>query len=141
MRRFALIVLGFASPALLAAGWLGADAGPLYALLAVVFPVALAALAAPPRRPAPRLATVLAVLLLLLGGAAVALFAAHDAAPRSGARSDLPLGLVVALGGLWLLPLVVVGLGYGWSFSEHGPSAAELDRVRAASAARDGARR
>jgi hypothetical protein len=140
MRRLALIVLGLASPALLAAGWLGAGAGLFYALLAVVFPVALAALAAPAGRPAPRLGVVLAVLLLLLGGSAVALFAAHGA-PAPGIGSDLPLGLVLALGGLWLLPLVVVGLGYGWSFSEHGPSAAELDRVRAAGAARDETRR
>lgn len=130
MRRLALIALGLGSPALLTAGWMGASGAALYALLAVVFPVALATLGAESGRPAPRSRLVLGILLALLVGSTAALLAADG-----GAGAATPL--LLALGGLWLLPLAIVGLGYGWSFAEHGPTDEGLERVRGAAARRD----
>ena len=144
MKRATLVLLALAAPVLLVVqlvprGWLGSGpgAGPgappgigaiAFALLSVLVPVALMGLgAARGGRLAPPVAWILALLALVLEGAAVAVLAlARASAPR---LAGLPPAAVAALVGFWLLPLPLVALGYGLTFRRTGPTREDLRRL------------
>jgi len=48
-----------------------------------------------------------------------------------GGPDAVPASLLVLFGGVWLLPLVVVGVGYALTFRHHGVSDDDLARLAA----------
>lgn len=103
--------------AFFAAGGPSDDVALLVALLAsALFPVVLVALGASRREKGPRLRTVLTVLAVLLAGSLVALWWLRGLADPP-LVAGLPLPFAVLVFGVFLLPQLVVGLGYAWTFS------------------------
>ncbi len=121
----------------------GAVSARLFALLAVILPVALIGLGAlaPPgvagplgvdrveRRRLPRgLGFALFVLLLLLEGSVAGVLLLNGT-PRP-ALAGLPPATVIQLVGLWLLPLPLVALAYAFTFERSGITRDDLERLR-----------
>jgi len=132
VKRAGLVFLGLAAPVLVAVqlvsgpGWLGV----LFAVLSVLFPVALISLgAARGGRLARPVAWILVLLTLVLEGAAAGVLALSGAlAPRI---AGLPPAAVAEIAGVWLLPLPLVALGYAFTFRRTGPTREDLRRLRA----------
>lgn len=120
LARWTLALAALAALAALLAG--GTVAAPVFAAATVLIPVALIALgAARGGRLGRPLALVLGALALLLGGTLAALFVVHGAAATA-----------VLFAGVWLLPLVLVGVGYALTFDRHALTVEHLERLRAA---------
>lgn len=134
-RTLSLILLTAASAVLLGLlllpGALSGTAGAvLFAVLVTLVPVALIALGAVRGRGGGlgRLAWSLAALAVLLAGSAAAVVLLSGA--REPALLGLPPATVVALAGLWLLPLPLVALAYALTFHRHGVTGADLEELR-----------
>lgn len=117
MRRVALLFLGIGSPLLLLALLAGGQAALfLFALLSLLFPIALCVLGAARGRGGSAWRRVLPAtgLVLLLSGAGLLFI---HAPPGEGTRIlGLPLSTVLMFAGLGLLPLLLTGLGYAADF-------------------------
>lgn len=132
MRRVALLFLGIGSPLLLLALLVGGEAsGVFFALLSLLFPIALcvAGAARGPGGGAWRRVLPATGLVLLVSGAGLLFL---DALGDRGLRIlGLPLSTVLMLAGLGLLPLLLTGFGYAADFrrtAEKGERQAETGR-------------
>jgi hypothetical protein len=95
-------------------------------------PVALSALGAARRGRLGRpLAVALAALLAILAGSFLVLFLLRGRLLDGPWIAGLPLAPAVLLGGIWLLPLALVGLAYALTFERHGLTEEDLARLRA----------
>jgi hypothetical protein len=104
----------------------------VFAAAAVAMPVALCALGAVRRgRFGGPLAVALAVLLAVLAGSFLVLFLLRGRLPDGPWIAGLPLAPAVLLGGVWLLPLALVGLAYALTFERQGITEEDLARLRA----------
>lgn len=134
--------LGAASLLLFAGFLLPASAlAPAIAMLAVAFPLGLIALGA--RRGGRRLGPLgplLLALLAVLEGSLLAILAVSGSgggdAPASGDVLGLPLGAWLQLAGFFLVPLLLVTLGYAATFDRWTLGDADLERLAALRAAR-----
>lgn len=142
LRTGVLTFLSIASPALLVASLVpGRTPDWGLALLSAAFPVALMALGAARRTPAPggprrpgALGWVLVALLVILEGAAIGVLAlSGGAADGLGAvrLAGLPVTTVIQVVGLWLLPLPLAALGYALTFERAGVTGEDLEHLRA----------
>jgi hypothetical protein len=114
-QRFALILLGFAAPALLFAFCVETSAGPWIATVAgTTFPVALMALGVPRVR---RLRGPLLILWLLLTAGLLVVMALPDGGPDV---LGLPAATAILIFVLVPVPLVIVGLAYVATFEDQG---------------------
>lgn len=103
----------------------------LFGFAAFAFPVAVTAFGALRSAAAGRtrrgVGAVLLLLFLLLEGSFLGLLVLRG---REGEVFGLPAGVVLLLGGLWLLPLLVTSLGHGLTFDASGLAPEELARLR-----------
>ena len=81
---------------------------------ALIVGLIVLATAGEPRRR--RAAAVAAALGLLVAGSLAALLALSGRLATASWPLGVPLALWVLFGGLWLVPLVLTGLGFAWSF-------------------------
>lgn len=88
----------------------------IVALSAGVLIAGLIVLAVAGERRRRRATAVAAVLGLLVAGSLAALLALAGRVPVVPWPLGVPLALWVLFGGLWLVPLVLTGLGFAWSF-------------------------
>ncbi len=102
----------------------------LFGGLAMVLPPALMALGALRRGRLGGAGAVLAVLALLLEGGYIAMVALAGQVAGGRWFAGLPLAAAVFLVTVWLLPLGLVSLAYGLTFSDHGIGDEDLRRLR-----------
>lgn len=116
-RRYALLFLGLASPAMLVCGWFeGFVAELCFVLLVMAFPSALIALAvARDGKVGPLMVPLVALTFILEAGGIVMLLLRGQVidGPWFG---GFPGGTAIQIYGLWLGPLLLVALAYGWTF-------------------------
>ena len=112
--KLSLITLTLFSVALLLAfRWDNSVSHWLVALIVMSFPIALMVLAIS-RRAEWRIAMpALVFIWFVLNGSVAVMLVSEDAAPSF---IGLPIGILVMVVGLWLVPIVVLGLGYALSF-------------------------
>lgn len=116
-RRFALLFLGLASPAVLVCSWFpGFVAELLFVLLVMAFPAALIALAVARNGRLGPLKVPLVVLTVVLEGCGVAMLLLRGQVLQCPWFGGLPMAAAVLVYGLWLAPLLLVALAYGWTF-------------------------
>ena len=122
-KRFALVVIGLASPSILAAMVFGGSiAETAFVTLSLLLPVALIALGASRRgRLTGGMVGLLAVLALLLEGSAVAILWLSHAPREDPVRGGLPPATAIMIGLLGLGLLLLVPLGYGALRPRDGP--------------------
>ena len=127
----ALLVLGAGSPLLLVTFLTGGGlAESLFSVLGLLFPVALIALAFPPRRGR----WILVGLTLLLAGSGASLLLLESAATVAGPAArvlGLPPATWLMLLGLGLAPLVFTCWAYAATFDSLGPTEEQLRRLAA----------
>ena len=131
MKRTALLVLGVGSPLLLVAFLIGGGVAEwLFAVLGLLFPVALIALAFPSRKGV----WILVGLALLLAGSGAGLLWLESGAPVAGPGArvvGLPPATWLMLLGLGLAPLVFTCWAYAATFDALGPTEERLRRLSA----------
>ena len=131
--RLALAFLAAASPAVLAAFWLGGPVGEVaFALLGTGFPIALIVLGAARRGRLGPLRLPLLLLTLILEGAVVAMLLARGRLAELPWVGGLPLAAAVQLYGMWLAPLALVALAYALTFESFTLREEDLERLRRA---------
>jgi len=132
-RRIAFWFLALAPPLVLLSFLVpGIVSEYLFATLAGGFPVALIGLAAGRRRGGTPLGGWLLGLLVLLEGATVAMLLLRGRVADGPWIGGLPVAAVIQLVGLWLAPLVLVGLVYALTFDRYelrDEDLARLDRL------------
>ncbi|HEX2254713.1 MAG TPA: hypothetical protein VHQ65_15715 [Thermoanaerobaculia bacterium] len=117
---------------LLAAACLGgAGAKWAFGLAAAAFPVLLMALgAARGGRWSRGVVVTLAVLFVFLAGSILAILALPGRVMEAPWIGGVPLALGLQIVGIWLVPLLFVGIGYALSFDRHGLAPGDLERLR-----------
>jgi len=132
-RRIALWFLALAPPLILLSFLIpGTVSEVLFATLAAGFPVALVGLAAGRRRGGALLGRWLLGLLVILEGSSVAVLLLRGQVADGPWIAGLPVAAVIQLVGLWLAPLVLVGLVYALTFDRYelrDEDLARLDRL------------
>lgn len=129
MARFVLAAASVAALAALLVG--GAVAEGVFAACAALFPVALIALGAARRgHLGGALGWTLVALLLLIGGGLGAAFALRGHVMSAPWVGGVPLALAAVLVLIWGVPLVLVGLVYGFTFDRHGLTHDDLEALR-----------
>ncbi|RMH22310.1 MAG: hypothetical protein D6696_03740 [Acidobacteria bacterium] len=130
--RSALVFLALAPPLMLLSFVVpGAWGEVLFTLLAAAFPVALIALGAARRGRLGPLALPLALLLVILVAALAGMLALRGRVADGPWFGGLPLAAALELYGIFLLPLLLVGLAYALTFDRHFLPDGELERLRA----------
>lgn len=134
-----LVVLSLASVLGVAALLVGrGPAETVFAAVCAVFPPALIALGATRRGSCDRTVVVTALALFaVLAGAFLLLFHYRGAGANVPTLGAVPVPVAVLLGGVWLLPLVFVGLVYALTFERHGVGGEDLERLRRLAAGRE----
>lgn len=129
--RTILAFLAAASPLILVSFVFG---GPLlevvYAVLAVLFPVALIALGAQRGGRLGPLAGPLASLAAILVACVVAMLLLRGRVADGPWLGGLPLATAVQVYGVFLLPLGLVSFAYAWTFDRFGLRQSDLDELR-----------
>lgn len=116
-RRFALLFLSLASPVMLVCGWCEGFAAELcFVLLVMAFPPALIVLAVARNGKIGPLLVPLAVLTLILVAGGVAMLLLQGKVIEGPWFGGFPGGMAIQIYGLWLGPLLLVALAYGWAF-------------------------
>ncbi len=95
-----------------------------------LFPVLLVGLATARRRRGPLLTAGLGALAVLLVGSLLTLVAVGGRPAALAPVGGVPLALAVLFGGLWLLPLLLVGAIYAATFDPRGLAPQELAELR-----------
>jgi len=132
VRRSALIFLGLASPALLACGWFsGLAADLLFLVLVMAFPGVLISLAVARKGRLGPLMVPMVVLTLVLEICGVAMLFLRGRVLESAWLGAWPMAAGIEIYGLWLVPLGVVGLAYGWTFDRWELTNEDLRRYEA----------
>ncbi|MFQ5740449.1 MAG: hypothetical protein ACE5JX_15690 [Acidobacteriota bacterium] len=129
-KRFSLIVLALSSPLmLLSFFWDHPITQWVFAILVMVYPVALMTLGAATRRS--RLGP-LKWVFASLGAVLVVSAAALLVYGRDSGRFwiGLPAPAAIMFYGLWLIPFVLVSAAYVWTFSTFSVAAEDLKRIR-----------
>jgi hypothetical protein len=130
-RSLLLALLAAASLAMVAALVLvGEGAAVLFSGLGVAFPVLLMALGALRGGRLGAVAPALLALLILLETSTGALFLLRGRILDGPWVFGLPLAVVVQLLGLWLGPLLLVGLAHAFTFDSQGLRQEDLVRLR-----------
>ncbi|MEM7583911.1 MAG: hypothetical protein AAF560_11060 [Acidobacteriota bacterium] len=129
--RLALAILAISSPLILLTFVVPVPAGEwLFAMLAMVYPVALIALGAQRRgRLGPLLWPLIAMAAILVACCAVML-AYRGRILEAPWFGGLPLTTAVQFYGLFLAPVMLVSLAYAWTFDRHGLRQQDLDALR-----------
>ena len=113
----------------------------LFGLFSMALPSALMALGVPRRGLRGRVGAVLVVLALVLVGGFLAMVALAGQGVQRMVEgpwlAGLPLAAAIFLATVWLLPLVLISLAYGWTFRDHGVGDEELRRLRSLVRLRD----
>ncbi len=136
-----LAVLSLASVLGVAALLVGrGPAETVFAAVCAVFPPALIVLGATRRGRCDRAVVVTCLALFaVLAVALLLLFHYRGAGGDVPTIGAVPLPVAVLLGGIWLLPLVFIGLVYALTFERHGVGREDLERLRRLKADGDGA--
>jgi hypothetical protein len=106
----------------------------IVALAAGVLVAGLVVLAVAGERRRRRSAAVAGALGVLVAGSLAALLALAGRLAESPWPLGVPLALWVLFGGLWLVPLVLTGLGFAWGFEAPERAAPPADRPAPAEA-------
>jgi hypothetical protein len=129
-RTISLWFLAVASPLLLVLFTVPVPgAEELFAVLVMVYPVALIVLAVARNGRVGVLAIPLGVLLVFLVACAVAMLALRGQVLTAPWLGGLPLGAAVQLYGVWLAPLLLVALAYALTFDRFELRQEDLDRL------------
>jgi hypothetical protein len=129
-RRLSLLFLAFASPLVLFLFWLPwSGAEVLFALLVAAYPVALIAIAVSHDGSIGPLRQPLLLLLFLLEGSTIAMLVLRGHVLTAPWVAGLPLSAAIQIFGVWLAPLLVVGLGYALTFDRYELRQEDLDRL------------
>jgi len=108
----------------------GEEGRLLFGALAMAFPVGLSALGAlRGGRLRPGILALLAFLLLTLEGSYLGMVLLRGRLLDGPWLGGLPLAVVLFLGGIWLLPLLVVSVGYAVTFDPAPPEGMSPDRA------------
>ena len=116
-QRNALLFLGLASPAVLVCSWFSGFAAELcFILLVMAFPVALIVLAVARNGRVDPLRGPLMALTIVLEVCGVAMILLRGQVANAPWFGGFPIAASIQIYGLWLGPLLLVGLAYGWTF-------------------------
>lgn len=140
IQRISLVFLG-SSSLLALLTFVGIGPPELFAFVAGIFPVALIALGSSRRGRLGPMAWVLLALGVILEGTIIALLLLRGTVLTGPAWLGLPRVAAVQLLGLFVLPLLVTGFGYAWTFDQWTLREDDLARLRTSVARRgpDGA--
>ncbi len=130
-QRVALFLLGISSPLILLTFIVGTAAGEwLFAVLAMIFPVALITLGAQRQGQLGPLAWLFGTLASFLVACVVVMLVWRGQILQAPWLGGLPLTTAVQVYGLFLSPLVLVSLAYAWTFESRGLRQDDLDDLR-----------
>ncbi len=131
-RRFALLFLGLASPAMVVCSWFSGFVAELcFVLLVMAFPVALIALAVARNGKLGPLWLPLAALTLILEACGVAMLLLRGQILEAPWFAGFPVAAAIQIYGLWLGPLLLVALAYGLTFDRWELREEDLRRFNA----------
>jgi hypothetical protein len=129
-RRLALGFLAASAPLVVAGSLIGGPtAERLFTLLVMGFPVALIAMAIGGRRSSSLVDVSLVALLIVLESGAVAMLLLRGRVFEAAWFGGLPAAAAIQLYGLWLAPLLLVGLVYGLTFDRFELTDDDLERL------------
>ncbi len=129
-KRVSLILLGVSSLVALAT-FVGLLSPVLFALVAGLFPVALIGLGASRKGRLGPMVWVVLALAVILEGTILGLLLLRGTVLTGPAWLGLPRVAALQLLGLFVLPLVVTGFGYAWTFQSWTLRDEDLERLRA----------
>ncbi len=130
-QRIALTLLAVSSPLILLTFVVGTPAGEwLFAVLAMIFPVALITLGAQRNGRLGSLAWIFGLLAVILVACAAVMLVWRGQILQAPWFGGLPLTTAVQVYGLFLSPLVLVSLAYAWTFDNQGLRQEDLDDLR-----------
>lgn len=102
----------------------------LFALAVIICPMALIALGAARRGRLGPLAWILLALGVVLGVTILALLGLRGRVVDGPWLFGLPAGLALQLLGLFIVPLLITGFGYAWTFERSGFGTRDLEVLR-----------
>lgn len=138
-KRWALPLLGVASLVMLAACLVGGSAAAiLFALLAAAFPCLLMLVGAERRGRVGAAARPILALAVLLELAIAGMLLLRGRVLGAPLVLGLPPAAALLVYGVLAAPLVVVALGYAWSFDSFRPAPEDLRRLRAVARGEEG---
>ena len=139
VKRLILAFLGVASLGVLVAVLVGGPVAELvFAFLAVAFPPGLMLLGVEKKGRLGSAVWPIALLLLLLLLSVAGMFAFRGQVLGAPRVLGLPPAAAIQILGLFVLPLVVVALGFAWTFEGFGPTREELEELRSIGPERPG---